>query len=46
MVELVRIAFTKVRIQALQGNTPKGVFFRVVFIPIFIAASGWWGNGH
>ena len=37
MEELVRIAFTKVSMEALQGNTPKGVFFRVVFIPIFKA---------
>lgn len=29
MVELVRIAFTKVRMEALQGNTPKGVFLGI-----------------
>jgi hypothetical protein len=38
MVELVRIAFTKVSMQAMQGNTPEGVFFSELFIPIFIPA--------
>lgn len=33
----MKIAFTKVSMKALQGNTPKGVFFREVFIPIFKA---------
>jgi hypothetical protein len=35
--EIGENCYTNFHWQALQGNTPKGVFFKVVFIPIFKA---------